>query len=57
MAGRMGRGTLARSRVPALYDDSLDLAGAGPAEGGGRVVFVRDETGDALLEGREFDDE
>jgi hypothetical protein len=43
-------------RIAAIDHDRLHLAGAvGAAEGGGFVVFVGLEAGDALLEGRKFD--
>src|SRR5579862_8047509 len=44
------------SRVATFDHDGLDLAGAiGAAEGGGLVVLVGREAGDALREGRKFD--
>jgi hypothetical protein len=44
------------SRLAGVDHDGLDLARARAAEGRGGVVFGRGEAGDALLEGRKFDD-
>src|SRR5262249_60231103 len=38
-------------------DGALALPGAGAGKGGGLVIFLRRETGHALLESREFDDD
>src|SRR5579871_1345867 len=44
-------------RISAIDHDCLHFAGAiGAAEGGGLIVFVGLEAGDALLEGRKLDD-
>src|SRR5580658_3820098 len=44
-------------RFAAFDHDGLDLAGAAPAEGRRFVVFLRRETGDALLQRRKLDDD
>src|SRR5262249_8362895 len=42
-------------RIPGFDHDGFDLAGAAAAEGGGAVVLVGGEAGDALLEGGKLD--